>query len=153
MTVNLLETLFPNLMAGGYAITSGKNADYNCIAWAAGDTRIWWEPFSDRYFWPPGAEISYSLAAYSQAFAVNGYAPCDDSAPEAGFEKIAIYTDSQGIPTHAARQLPSGKWTSKIGKLEDIEHSSLSALEGEAYGTVALMMKRISTMDTTGQLR
>ncbi|MGH9837720.1 MAG: DUF7689 domain-containing protein [Blastocatellia bacterium] len=144
MSANILETLFPNLKAGGYATTSPKNADYNCIAWASGDTRKWWEPFGERYCWPPGAENSYSLTAYSQAFAVNGYAPCDEPAPEAGFEKIAIYVDLQGIPTHAARQLSSGKWTSKIGKLEDIEHDSLQALEGKAYGTVALVMKRTS---------
>jgi len=109
MPANILETLFPNLKAGGYAITSDMNAEYNCIAWAAGDTQKWWEPFSERYYWPPGALNEYSLAAYSQAFAVYGYALCDDSAPEAGFEKIAIYVDAQGIPAHAARQLPSGK--------------------------------------------
>ena len=142
MPANILETLFPNLKAGGYAITSDRNAEYNCIAWAAGDTQKWWEPFGERYYWPSDALNEYSLAAYSQAFAVYGYALCDDAAPEAGFEKIAIYVDAQGIPAHAARQLPSGKWASKLGKLEDIEHDTLTALEGDAYGTVALIMKR-----------
>jgi hypothetical protein len=36
----------------------------------------------------------------------------------------------------------SGKWTSKIGELEDIEHDGLSALEGKAYGTLAQILKR-----------
>ena len=27
--------------------------------------------------------------------------------------------------THAARQLPSGKWTSKLGDADDIEHNTL----------------------------
>lgn len=58
------------------------------------------------------------------------------------YEKIAIYVDDSGDPSHAARQTSSGKWTSKIGELEDIEHGSLSDLEGEAYGTVAQIMKR-----------
>jgi hypothetical protein len=49
--------------------------------------------------------------------------------------------DAQGSPTHAARQLDNGRWTSKLGELEDIEHS-LRDLEGAAYGTVVQVMKR-----------
>lgn len=56
--------------------------------------------------------------------------------------KVAIYVDDSGDPSHAARQTSSGKWTSKMGELEDIEHDGLSALEGKACGTVARIMKR-----------
>jgi hypothetical protein len=45
------------------------------------------------------------------------------------------------LAKHAARQLPSGRWTSKIGVLEDIEHS-LRDLEGDEYGTATVLMKR-----------
>ena len=145
MPTNLIETLFPNLQAGGYAITSQRTTEYNCIAWAAGDTQQWCEPFDDRHYWPASALHEYSLVACSQAFAAHSYARCDDATLEAGFEKIAIYVDAEGIPSHAARQLPSGEWKSKLGKLEDIEHDTLSALEGDAYGTVALIMKRSRT--------
>ncbi len=47
-----------------------------------------------------------------------------------------------GVPEHAARQLANGRWTSKLGRAEDIEHQ-LHDLEGEVYGTVALLMKRL----------
>jgi hypothetical protein len=45
-----------------------------------------------------------------------------------------------------AKQLPNGKWSSKCGDLEDIEHD-LEALIGrdskrEGYGTIACFMKR-----------
>ncbi len=40
-----------------------------------------------------------------------------------------------------ARQVESGLWTSKLGSLEDIEHS-LEALEGSVYGAVAVLLKR-----------
>ena len=30
---------------------------------------------------------------------------------EPGFEKIALYADNSGKPTHAARQLDNGRWT------------------------------------------
>lgn len=58
-----------------------------------------------------------------------------------------LIVSHRGEPTHAARQLPSGAWTSKLGEWEDIEHDTLEALEGsegrgEAYGRVALILKR-----------
>jgi hypothetical protein len=71
---------------------------------------------------------------------------CEGDELEAGFEKIALFANNQGIPLHAARQLPSGRWTSKLGELEDIEHT-LRDLEGEEYGSVALVMKRPSSAD------
>ena len=48
---------------------------------------------------------------------------------------------SDGEPTHAARQLPNGKWTSKLGRWEDIEHD-LEGLTGEMYGSVQQILKR-----------
>ncbi len=46
-----------------------------------------------------------------------------------------------GVPKHAARQLPNGRWTSKCGELEDIEHA-LEGVVGIWYGTVAHLLKR-----------
>jgi hypothetical protein len=60
---------------------------------------------------------------------------------ELEYQKIAIYIDVSGTPTHAARQLPNGKWTSKLGWLEDIEHE-LDGLTGDRYGCVAQILKR-----------
>ena len=37
-----IEITFPNLEAGNYAVTSPSTPEYNCIAWAAGDTETWW---------------------------------------------------------------------------------------------------------------
>lgn len=50
-------------------------------------------------------------------------------------KKVAIYADQRGIPTHMARQLENGMWTSKCGELEDIEHETLEALQGFLYGS------------------
>ncbi|MCI0637958.1 MAG: hypothetical protein L0Y72_23715 [Gemmataceae bacterium] len=50
------------------------------------------------------------------------------------------------MPTHAARQLPTGRWSSKLGPSEDIEHD-LHALEGEIYGTIALKLAVVLTLD------
>jgi hypothetical protein len=69
------------------------------------------------------------------AFATLGYEPCEGEAVEPGWERIALYGTADGVLTHAARQLLNGRWTSKLGCWEDIEHG-LHDLEGEAYGTV-----------------
>ena len=82
-----------------------------------------------------------SIAAFVAAFGTLGYEPCDDGAPEDGIEKVAIYRSPAGIQ-HMARQLPTGRWTSKLGQLEDIEHASPAELEGVEYGTVVQYMQR-----------
>ncbi len=45
------------------------------------------------------------------------------------------------LPTHVARQLPSGLWTSKLGNAEDLEHT-LDGLAGAVFGHVAAVLKR-----------
>ncbi|MCY7407984.1 MAG: hypothetical protein LH631_11575, partial [Alkalinema sp. CAN_BIN05] len=49
---------------------------------------------------------------------------------------------SDARPQHVARQLPNGLWTSKLGRLEDIEHE-LDGLSGDLYGTVQKFMKSV----------
>lgn len=143
MSAENLENLFPNLKRAGYKITSEADVDYNCVAWAVGDARQWWEPLPG-FYWPPGVRKEHSLATYIRIFVIHGYSPCDAAELEPDYQKIAIYVDADGIPSHVARQTGDGKWTSKIGELEDIEHDTLDALEGEAYGIVFQIMKRKS---------
>lgn len=66
---------------------------------------------------------------------------CPNGDQEVGFQKIAIY-GSGFMYTHVARQLPDGKWTSKLGQLEDITHSTPEALAGSDCGDVVQFMKR-----------
>jgi hypothetical protein len=140
--VNSLEQLFPGLTGNPYQVTSLRDRDYNCIAWAAGDTQRWWWPGENELleYWPPGILRERTLEAFAAAFATIGYADCESKDLEAGHLKIALFANVEG-PTHAARQLSNGRWSSKLGKLEDIEHA-LHDLEGMLYGTVVLIMKR-----------
>jgi len=131
---------FPNLSPDNHRITSPKSSDYNCIAWAAEDQENWWWPHEDGY-WPEGLPREENLGAFIQAYGTLGYSPCLDSAMEEGFEKVAIYANADG-PTHAARQLPDGHWTSKLGPDEDISHAILGALDSQLYGHTVLFLKR-----------
>lgn len=141
--VNPLEMAFPGLARGGYRITSPADPDYNCLAWAMADASKWWWPGPDidTEYWPPGIPRETTLDAFRVVFVLLGYVECAEEEAEAGFEKVAVFTVGQSKPTHAARQLPTGRWTSKLGRMEDIEHS-LRDLEGTIYGTVALILKR-----------
>jgi len=78
--------------------------------------------------------------AFAAVFVALGYTRCSGDALESGFEKVALFADEE-VPTHAARQLPNGRWTSKLGFQEDIEHD-LHALSGDVYGQVRLLLKR-----------
>lgn len=142
--VERIEATLPGLRVSSFHVTSPATRDYNCIAWAAGDTAHWWWPDADpdaAVFWPAGGPAEETLDAFVAAFASLGYTVCEDEGPEAGRQKIALFADADGRPTHAARQLPGGRWTSKLGRAEDIEHR-LHDLEGAIYGAVAVIMKR-----------
>jgi hypothetical protein len=134
---------FPGLRVTPFQVTSPADPGYNCIAWAAGSTTDWWWPLESarRTSWPAGEPRETSINAFVAAFLTLGYTVCADESVEPGFEKLAMFADSEGVPTHAARQLPTGRWTSKLGQSEDIEHE-LRALEGPIYGAVAVILKR-----------
>ncbi len=106
--------------------TSPQTIDYNCIAWAAEDVSQWWWP--DKMlngYWPEEVAREETLDAFIAVCGLLGYQVCDDSKLEVGYRKIAIYIDANGKPTHAARQLDNGNWTSKLGPSFDIEHDFL----------------------------
>ena len=137
----ILKVEFPCLTETNYHITSPQDVKYNCIAWAAGEDDIWWWP-DDMLsaYWPDTVPRQTTLEAFIQAFATKGYSPCKDGTLAQGFEKIALYALSEK-PTHAARQLPDGNWTSKLGRNHDIDHT-LDALNGPQYGSVAVFLRR-----------
>jgi hypothetical protein len=138
------ERRFPLLDPGSYVVTSAETDTYNCVGWAADvtDPGQWWPlPDAPEYFWPECARRDETLEAFAEGFATLGYETCADGDYESDFEKIVVYA-ARGVPTHVARQLPSGRWTSKLGAWEDIEHADLRALSGSMYGYPELFMRR-----------
>lgn len=118
-----LEDAFPGLRDQPFKITSPSDNDYNCIAFAVGDDRNWWWPdAAGEDIWPAGVDRIETVEAFRDAFATFGYVLCDNDQLEPGYEKVALFALA-GVPKHASRQLPSGRWASKLGSREDIEHS------------------------------
>jgi hypothetical protein len=132
---------FPNLRNGQYKITSEFTEDYNCLAWTAGETDRRWDPTDPSHYWPEGVDRNLTLTVFMAAYATRGYEQCSNGQLEQGYEKIAIYANQYGCQ-HAARQLGSRAWTSKLGDGWDIEHPTLQGVENTAYGTVVAFMKR-----------
>ena len=126
--------------------TSPKSEAYNCFAWAAEDDTRHWDPRTQFHpyggYWPRRAPAGLTVSAIEATFRmVGGYVRTNNDKPEPGICKVAVFAHN-GRPTHMARQLASGKWASKLGADEDIEHSSPSVLEGGDYGRVVLLLAR-----------
>jgi hypothetical protein len=70
----LIEQLFPRLTPATFEMTSPRDTRYNCVAWAAGDTRRWWWPGEVPFsFWPTGVRREESVVNFIEAFATLGY--------------------------------------------------------------------------------
>lgn len=144
-----LAAAMPVLSTAGYKVVLPKSTRYNCFSWAAGDTTRWWvPPAAGRGYWPPDLPTTDSLDNFIAAFETCGYGTtcANNPALEAETEKIALYMHggARGC-SHAARQHPTGVWTSKIGRLHVIAHRSpndLAGNRGHGYGQVVAYMAR-----------
>jgi hypothetical protein len=165
-----LEQAFPKLAAAGYEQTSDQTGTplddgaYNCIAWAADDIhhKYWWPAPGGH--WPFLVRREVSVPCFVKAFRCLGYIRSAHSRREFAYHKVALFAIhvsraptpvpraardfGNWEPTHMARQLPDGTWTSKCGGNEDIRHFTLDALESygqrsDAYGCPVLYMKRL----------
>ena len=136
---------FPNLNSTNWTPTSPPSDRYNCIAWAAGkgptDPEWWWpSPDDSGYTWPDGVPREATVENFVHAFETLGFEVCCNGSIEEGIEKVVLYTKDIE-PTHMARQLPDGSWTSKLGLNMDINHTTPEALEGPEYGRVRVFMQ------------
>jgi hypothetical protein len=148
--------IFPNLKSDtDFTITSPATPLYNCIAWAYCKNDKWMWPKSNGVanldglqYWPEGIENSEDVSAFISAFMKKGYSICKSYEHEDGFQKIALYVQEGTTNcTHAALESVGtkktcGKWKSKLGKENDIQHSTPYGLEGQDYGKVYCIMKR-----------
>lgn len=135
---------FPHLTNQNHFITSPRTDNYNCISWAFGIDNRWMEPANPNSYWPFETFSTDPLEAMILAYQEKGYEKCDNPDLEAGYSKVAIYVGSEGL-RHAAVQLESGNWTSKLGGLEDIQHETLVCLEGKEYGKAQVFLRKPST--------
>ena len=140
-----LQRRFPKLTDSSFSIQSPEDPRYNCLAFALGDERQWWEHGAKLCYWPPGFTEGETLDSWIRVFELHGYRKTANRDVEPVTEKVAIYADLDFMATQVAKQQPNGLWKSKLGRGHDIEHASLEALEGDQmdeYGLVAQVLQR-----------
>lgn len=145
-------SVFPNLKSDtNFKITSPSTPNYNCIAWACNYNDRWmsppaisFAPLDSIIYWPPEAKQGDDIDCLIDAFKVKGYEICESWEHEDDYQKVALYVMKGTTKwSHAAREKRCGKWTSKLGQGNDIEHSTPFTIEGKCYGVVYCIMKRI----------
>jgi hypothetical protein len=133
---------FPNMADWNHFPESDASEEYNCVAWSLHSQRHYiWPDEREQFSWPDGLPREDTINGLKRLFTTVGFSECISDVPEAGFEKIAIYANSDG-PQHVARLRPDGRWTSKLGEGTDEWHADLNVLAGGVYGSVVAVMKR-----------
>ena len=133
---------FPNSYNEPFLVTSPETWRYNCIAWAFGDDQRWYWPVGHpNFYWPPNIRRQLDMQSFIELYQLVGYTVCANGNLEIGVEKIAIF-QLNGDPSHAARQLSNGNWTSKMGPWHDVEHTLNSMNNSVGYGDVTVFMSR-----------
>jgi hypothetical protein len=129
---------FPNLHSK--KVIGPRTSQFNCIAWAAGDSNRWYDP---KNYWPRHLRFSWGIDSLERLYGALGYEKADDGSIEPEYLKIALYKSKIDASwTHAAIQTPSGIWQSKLGWGELIEHLTPDDVAGGSYGEVAGFMRR-----------
>jgi hypothetical protein len=150
MAANSLKTLsqyyfdkdYPYLK-GNYTKTSDETILYNCVAYVLGEYDKIYSSYEEEGIWIDGLEKTHTPKNYADFFKkIKGFEICKNADFDDKYEKIAIYGLEDEF-LHVAIQLQNGKWSSKIGEYEDIEHNSLKAVGGGRYGYPIIFMQRL----------
>lgn len=104
-----LELEFPGLADSSYTVESPYDVRYNCIAFACENSSRWWWPDAmNQKFWPEGVPREVTVSAFVRMLKMRGFEAGGDPSAEDGVQKVALFVDSSGTPTHMARQLSTG---------------------------------------------
>ena len=114
----IIEVIFPGLQPGKYSITSAASPKYNCIAWAVDNDRVcWWPSEDDRDYWPSSISREESIDTFRTMFASFGYEACATSDAEPAIEKVALFANVHGVPTHpSTAEWALDQQTGRVGR-------------------------------------
>ena len=134
---------FPSLHHDiNWKINSPEDGSYNCLAYAAVITdKFFWPGNRPEYTWHKDVPMDTQLPTLILFYEKHEFIECENFDFENGYQKIALYIKDDEI-THAARQLSTGLWCSKLGPSHDIIHSNPYTVEGNQYGRAVSAMKR-----------
>jgi len=128
LTPQLIRAYLPLLQKDvNFIFKSVQGDDYNCVSWAIHNDE------ENIILKLPDGETDQRLKSYVDYYKNIGFEETGNIDVEQGVTKIALYAFADEFQ-HVARQLADGRWASKLGEWEDIEHSTLNDLAGNFYG-------------------
>lgn len=138
LSIPNIQRYFPNLQEKtNFEFTSLRDPNYNCVAWASEITETWEQCYDEH------GDVLESAERYIQYFKDRGFTESASMDLENEVQKIAIYLDTATNKfRHVARQLKNGKWTSKLGDWEDIQHDKPENLLGNLYGDKVVIFEK-----------
>jgi hypothetical protein len=135
-----VERDFPLLRDAVYHL-SDPDFNNNCLGYALGDLKNWWEPpHGNGQYWPPGFEEDVTVDTVEAIIRLHGFTEEIDPSETPAVGAIAIYAKG-GEWTHFAC-FRDGEWKSKLGEGNDVEGIILEHLEVRMYGTVFKVLSR-----------
>ena len=132
---------FPKLTDANHRKTSPESPHYNCFGWAILGREVLMGP-KDGWFWPADVPLDLRLSTFHLLLDALDFQRCESGDPELDFDRVLLYGSGENV-THAARQLESGKLTSKRGIFgDDIEHDTADAITGGEYFEILAYFRR-----------
>jgi hypothetical protein len=125
------RTGFPRL-GEEFEVLAPASVMYNCIGWSLGNTGAW--------VWPTDGQQPAYLPNFDALYRYYGFRRVKglEFRRWPGHDKVVLYavrkSDGSIQPTHAARQMPDGSWSSKLGSLPLIRHLHPNDIAGPSYG-------------------
>ncbi|RIK80189.1 MAG: hypothetical protein DCC68_11550 [Planctomycetota bacterium] len=140
-----VELEFDGLRGTKWRLTSKQTPRYNCIAWAVGEKHRPWDLL--RGYWPDGVPRTGCLTSLIAAYQTKGFEICDEAPLEydQSFDKVVLYgvqTGSGHEWQHAAKLMPNGMWSSKLGNWVDIQHEQPEHVNHADYGEPLVYMRK-----------
>jgi len=132
-----------------WSAASDPVGTYNCFGFALGYNQ-WWEPpvfideliANEEAIWPLGLSESLDIDNYIAAARTERFYVSQDAMWEESCDTIMLYfTTNDRKFQHAARQVSSGVWSSKLGTGSDITHA-IDGIDRIDFGTGRIYMKR-----------
>ena len=135
-----VERDFPMVRGVDYRL-SDEDFNNNCLGFALGDVKNWWEPPSGSgQYWPAGFPDDYRVETVEKIIRLHGFTVEISLDAQPTTDAIAIYAEGSEW-THFAC-FREGEWKSKLGQGNDVERILLNHFEVGDYGKVVKILCR-----------
>ena len=137
-----LISRFKKLMGEDFSIIFPQDRrGVNCHGHAIGVNKWVCPSINPVGWWPSGVDRDYSVSGWGNMLSHYGWRSVDSSRVERGWEKLAVFTTNH-VVSHSCKQLPNGRWESKLGESVILSNHTLEGISDGPYGVPAGFFRR-----------